>query len=573
MVRGWFAHQRCRQARRIKLEAMVSRTNKTARSSSRQGKQDQPQAGKRPREVYDLAMKRRRLQDEQVAARSGSSASGISTDRQSDAPMPGQVLCALADDAQAVQRPEPSANVLSPRVDATRATKKSATPGMDPPTAGIPVEVESTAPVSGDVVVRDDDDSSMSEEQPPPSSGLTIASANLQVDTQANQAVGEEAIVHEGAAHGAKRKRSSPVAGIETPTSRVRTREATSSPPVVSDMWSDEDDIPISGLARKRIRRYPAPLVESDSSSEEDPEVPSVSMQLCATPNGEARGVEPGAVEPSLSDNEEPDFEFLDVLPADLDGSLTAPRHSQPTESQLDEYPECAVSRIMGRRDGRAELEYLVQWEDLSSEWLGLSRLENCEALVSIYDRYITRHPDKRVSYAEFVSADLPSIGFMADREGDDCAFHALEMAFELRGVPRQNINTLKTLAAAFLETMPTDRNGGMKFTELMRFLKVELPVTSWRVDMDVFKKNWHAGQKIGPAGVADAYLRPQNKITGGLYLVYAHKPSRVGHCVLMVVEDEQMYVREDSVNRGIMQHKWIRNIVFIRRLKLVHDP
>lgn len=125
----------------------------------------------------------------------------------------------------------------------------------------------------------------------------------------------------------------------------------------------------------------------------------------------------------------------------------------------------------------------------------------------------------------------------MADREGDDCAFHALEMAFELQAVPRQNINTLKTLADAFLETMPTDRSGGMKSTELMRFMKMELPFTSWRVDLDVFKKNWHAGQKSGPAGVADAYLHSKNKITEGLYLVHAYKPSCVGHCALMVAD------------------------------------
>ncbi|CAI5726901.1 unnamed protein product [Hyaloperonospora brassicae] len=48
--------------------------------------------------------------------------------------------------------------------------------------------------------------------------------------------------------------------------------------------------------------------------------------------------------------------------------------------------------------------------------------------------QYIEKHPDQSTPYAAFVSKDMPSIKLLGDNHKDDCAFHALQMAFELMG-------------------------------------------------------------------------------------------------------------------------------------------
>ena len=58
----------------------------------------------------------------------------------------------------------------------------------------------------------------------------------------------------------------------------------------------------------------------------------------------------------------------------------------------------------------------------------------NCAEMVAAYDRYIEKHPDQSTPYASLVSKDMPSIKLLGDNHKDDCAFHALQMAFELMG-------------------------------------------------------------------------------------------------------------------------------------------
>uniref|UniRef100_K3XD60 Chromo domain-containing protein n=1 Tax=Globisporangium ultimum (strain ATCC 200006 / CBS 805.95 / DAOM BR144) TaxID=431595 RepID=K3XD60_GLOUD len=113
---------------------------------------------------------------------------------------------------------------------------------------------------------------------------------------------------------------------------------------------------------------------------------------------------------------------------------LRVSEDDEQEEKKEEEFEEHAVARVLNRRgDGRSR-EYLVQWEDQSSEWMAVSNLGNCSELVKTYDRYLEEHPERNVSYAEFVSSDLPSIQLMADSPKDDCALHAVQMAFELMG-------------------------------------------------------------------------------------------------------------------------------------------
>ena len=52
--------------------------------------------------------------------------------------------------------------------------------------------------------------------------------------------------------------------------------------------------------------------------------------------------------------------------------------------------------------------------------------------MVVAYDMYIEKHPDQSTPYAAFVAMDMSSIKLLGDNHKDDCALHALQMAFEL---------------------------------------------------------------------------------------------------------------------------------------------
>jgi hypothetical protein len=251
---------------------------------------------------------------------------------------------------------------------------------------------------------------------------------------------------------------------------------------------------------------------------------------------------------------------------------LRVSEDDEQEEKKEEEFEEHAVARVLNRRGAGSSREYLVQWEDQSSEWMAVSNLGNCSELVKTYDRYLEEHPERNVSYAEFVSSDLPSIQLMADSPKDDCALHAVQMAFELMGGLDREVLKLRSRSKKFLHRMTisdSGRFGGLKYSQLVKFLREEVPRTGWRVSLDAFNKNWYKGKGSGPLGIAQLAWRAIDPIEDGVYLVYALKASRRGHCIAMKKEGGKMVVRENGVAQGIMTQMWIRSICSVRRILL----
>uniref|UniRef100_A0AAV1V5A3 Chromo domain-containing protein n=1 Tax=Peronospora matthiolae TaxID=2874970 RepID=A0AAV1V5A3_9STRA len=233
-------------------------------------------------------------------------------------------------------------------------------------------------------------------------------------------------------------------------------------------------------------------------------------------------------------------------------------RKNTDSEGEEDECPpaEYTVTRIMGRRGQGPSQEYLVQWEDRSSEWMAPAELKNWSELMEAYDRYVKKHPDRRTSYAEFVARDLPSIQVMADSPKDDCALHAIQMAFELMGGFDRVVMELGRLSEKFLQRMvisDSGRRGELKYTQLVLYLWEEVPRTEWCVCKYAFKKNWYTGVGTGPLGVAQLAWRAKNPLEDGAYLIYALKASRRGNCIEMQKIGDAKVVREDGATHGIM--------------------
>lgn len=237
--------------------------------------------------------------------------------------------------------------------------------------------------------------------------------------------------------------------------------------------------------------------------------------------------------------------------------------------SEEDE-EEHAVTRIMGRRDRDSTIQYLVQWEDRTSLWKSADELGNCAEMVAAYDMYIEKHPDQSTPYAAFVAMDMSSIKLLGDNHKDDCALHALQMAFELMGGFEETSGRLKELSEAYLARMvisDSRRQGGLKFGQLTKFLENEVPRTGWRVNKNAFMKNRYKGTGTGPYGVAQLAWRDQDPLEDGVYLVYALKRNQRGHVVAMQKSEGTMVVREDGVTQGIMTQTWMRTICFVRRI------
>uniref|UniRef100_K3XAV0 Chromo domain-containing protein n=1 Tax=Globisporangium ultimum (strain ATCC 200006 / CBS 805.95 / DAOM BR144) TaxID=431595 RepID=K3XAV0_GLOUD len=148
------------------------------------------------------------------------------------------------------------------------------------------------------------------------------------------------------------------------------------------------------------------------------------------------------------------------------EGGAEEAEEADHSESNAADDAEWVVSRILGRRGRGLSLEYLVQWQDRTSDWLPLDALDKCRELVTVYDRYLVEHPTMSVPFGQFIAADLPSIRLMADSPKDDCALHAVQMALELMGGMESAARELETLSTRFLARMSATeykRFGGLK--------------------------------------------------------------------------------------------------------------
>ena len=163
---------------------------------------------------------------------------------------------------------------------------------------------------------------------------------------------------------------------------------------------------------------------------------------------------------------------------------------------------------------------------------------------------------------------DVPSMKLMADSSKDNCAFHALQMAYELMGGLDRQAAELGQLGEDYRRRMvisDSGRFGGLKFGKLTKFLRDEVLRTGWTVCRNVFMKNWYTGVGTGPFGIVQLAWRTKDPLEDGTYLVYALKTSQRGHCIAMQNTGDTIVVREDGVTYGIMTQTWMRRINFVR--------
>lgn len=267
------------------------------------------------------------------------------------------------------------------------------------------------------------------------------------------------------------------------------------------------------------------------------------------------------------------DLSFLDEAPD------TPPRARRRLRRPVDdcgaisdEGEECEVQRIMDRVEGNGFTRYLLEWDDMTREWKDKRELTKCVQLVEAFDLYLAEHPNRDVPYLEFVSADLQAMRLIADSDKDDCALHAVKMAYELLGLPQDRLDAVEERATAFLEAMAEgdcQRFGGLKYQQLLNFLREQVPQTGVGVNLEKFERNQYRGFGTGFEAVASLAWREINPFENGVFLIHAYKASHRGHCVAMQKSGNKTYVRADGVTVGIGRHKWIRSIVFVRRLEL----
>lgn len=291
------------------------------------------------------------------------------------------------------------------------------------------------------------------------------------------------------------------------------------------------------------------------------------------------RAVSPSTVAPSQQIS---DSGLMDDLDEDLERprkrlrrSPVVPEASEESEGDEEVLPEYEVNRILDRKGEGDDAVFLVEWKDLTYEWKTRAELPNCTAMTAVYDRYLAEHPDKNVPFEQFVSADLASMRLMADRPKDDCALHAVQKALELLGVPEAYIEAVDELANEFLQCMaPIDskRLGGLKLSQLAKFLREDLPLCGHPVDCEEFLSvNYYKGK--GTKAAAIARLGWQDPaLPDGVYLIHAIKPARRGHCVAMQKKNGKMWIREGRTTYGIMQADWIGDIIFVRPLRLLEQ-
>ncbi|KAG2797927.1 hypothetical protein PC112_g21570 [Phytophthora cactorum] len=98
-------------------------------------------------------------------------------------------------------------------------------------------------------------------------------------------------------------------------------------------------------------------------------------------------------------------------------------------------------------------------------------------------------------------------------------------------------------------------------------------PSGSEQLDIKTLRKNLYDGDGAGPMAIVRRVL-PDDKgvrvLKPGVYLVAAYKRNMRAHCfALKVTTDEDMIVRENGVDSGIGDQRWLRMLKFIRRIKV----
>lgn len=92
-------------------------------------------------------------------------------------------------------------------------------------------------------------------------------------------------------------------------------------------------------------------------------------------------------------------------------------------------------------------------------------------------------------------------------------------------------------------------------------------------LDIKTLRKNLYDGDGAGPMAIVRRVLPDDTGVRvlkPGVYLVGAYKRNMRAHCfALKVTTDDDMIVRENGIDSGIGDHRWLRMLKFIRRFKV----
>ncbi|KAF1773390.1 hypothetical protein GQ600_24312 [Phytophthora cactorum] len=220
------------------------------------------------------------------------------------------------------------------------------------------------------------------------------------------------------------------------------------------------------------------------------------------------------------------------------------------------------IDCIDNRRTVVTGFEYRVTWVDDSDPiWLPRDQLmEDGNAnLVETLDAYLLR-----------------AFSAVADGEDNACLPHAVQMALELLGHQQESAR-LPEIWTEYLQNAVDAKvplnEGFYKLGEIVRYCSNAVPRCGVELDIKNLRKNLYDGDGAGPMAIVRRVL-PDDKgvrvLKPGVYLVGAYKRNMRAHCfALKVTTDEDMVVRENGVDSGIGDHRWLRMLKFIRRIKV----
>ncbi|KAG2969959.1 hypothetical protein PC121_g23892 [Phytophthora cactorum] len=237
------------------------------------------------------------------------------------------------------------------------------------------------------------------------------------------------------------------------------------------------------------------------------------------------------------------------------------------------------IDCIDNRRTVVTEFEYRVTWVDDSDPiWLPRDQLmEDGNAnLVETLDAYLLRYPNRELTYQAYIGRNARTFSAVADGEDNACLPHAVQMALELLGHQQESAR-LPEIWTEYLQNAADAKvplnEGFHKLGEIVRYCFNAVPRCGVELDIKTLRKNLYDGDDAGPMAIVRRVL-PDDKgvrvLKPGVYLVGAYKRNmRAHYFALKVTTDEDMIVRENGVDSGIGDQRWLRMLKFIRRIKV----
>jgi len=157
--------------------------------------------------------------------------------------------------------------------------------------------------------------------------------------------------------------------------------------------------------------------------------------------------------------------------------------------------------------------------------------------------------------------------------DGDGwCTFRAVGIAFQiLKGRTLVTDSMIQAFQEEGLKQNPNrdEIKCGTRWPEVLAFIrrvcskKVGFNI---KLDFKALSKNLSQGGK-GIAALAKCNLEV------GIYLLAGHNIAQdAGHCVVLDVEQDRVWVHEDNVSGGLENLDWLHQVSYVRRFKLLDN-